>query len=422
MRFATRALIRAEGVAYGDRLEVGGEPALVTGLLRDGVEVAPLGARELATAGEVRRVGPLEVPTGDDLVGRTIDGLGRALDAGPPVAQTHLAPLFHRAPNVVAARPGARLSLGAMVYDLQRMVASGTSILAWGPHEVLLHLLQHHVACERVVVVATLDRGAATRFEACRADLRCVHVVADGSPAQPWLVPLTAVAIGEGLRARGRDAVVVIDGLDAWRPSVGQFPERGAWDAQLEQLASRAYATEQGSLSIIGFTRDARAMRGAAFDECLDLGLAFRGEVPATGTKIARPPIRNPCRARLGRVILTAGPNLEALEASVALGCPVHPSVKEDIVDGRLFREFLRYRPGAPVDSVEQLLVLLAAVFACEKPRLPAKKVGPFLETFLTTVRTHEAVRLQAVRAARRLTEEDSRAFFAWTKRALSEA
>lgn len=420
MQFARRTLIQIEGVAYGDRLEVAGEPALVTGLLRDCAEVASLGPRELAPGGEVRRIGPLEVPTGDDLVGRTIDGLGRALDAGPPVAEVHLAPIFARAPSVVAARPGARLSLGAMVYDLQRLVASGTSMLAWGPNEVLLHLLRHQVASDRVVVVATLDRGAATRFEACRADLRCVHVVADESPAQQWLVPMTAVAIGEGLRARGRDAVVVIDALEAWRPSVGQFPERGSWDAQLEQLASRAYATENGSLSIIGSTRAARAMGGAAFHECLDLGLALRGEVPATGTKMARPPIRNPCGARLGRVILAAGASLEALEASVALGRTVHPSAREDIADGRLLREFLRYRPGAPVDSVEQLLVVLAALFACEEPRLAAERVGSFLDTFLTTVRTHEAARLQAARAAERLTEEDVSAFLAWAGRALS--
>ncbi len=415
-----------DDVAHGELVEIeGAGPALITALLADRVELAPLSPRAPRPGARVRSRGPLVTPAGEDLIGRAVDGLGRPLDGGPEVARAHVAPIFGRDPVISPQAERRRLTLGALVYDLQRVIAAGTSLLAVGRALVLRHVLRHQVAAGRVVVVATpagtpaahlgVRRGARPAPPGAPPEepVRCIHVAAerDATPAQQWLVPWTAMAIASGLRARGRDVVVAIDHLDAWRPHVRAFAARGSWATQLAQLAARAYALPSGSVSLIAMTREVSVTRASAFDELLDLSLAVRGELPVTGTSLVRPPVRVPSMR------LLAGPCFAAARfAEIEDLARAHPASQLDratqlmLDEARRFRECLRLRASGTVDSLEQELGLLAVA---TQPGVPAHAVTDFVDRYLARLRRDHTSTLAAIRAAGRMHADDERALLA---------
>ena len=413
------------GVAHGELVEIDGAgPALVTALFADRVELAPLSPLSPRIGAEVRVLGPLATPAGEELIGRAVDCLGRALDGGGAVACAHVEPVFGRDP-VVVEPARRRLTLGALVYDLQRVIAVGTSLLAVGPEAVWLHVLRHQVAAGRVVVLATpagtplahlgLRRGERPAHAGTppAAPLRCIHVAAaaDATPAQQWLVPWTAMAIASSLRARGRDVVVALDHLDAWRPYVRAFTARGSWVTQLAQLAARAYARPSGSVSLIARTREVSAVRAAAFDEVLDLSIAVRGELPVTGTKLVWPPLRVASPAKLGAACTLAALLAEHQQLGPVDPRPAHESRRDLELDhARRLRECLRFRVVGTLDSLEQQLCLLAVAAL---PDLAVSAVAGFVDAYLARLRRDHAGTLAAIRAAGRLDADDERALLA---------
>lgn len=410
-----------DGIEHGSLVEIDeAGPALVTALLADRVELAPLSPRAPRLGAGVRALGPLATPAGEDLIGRTVDCIGRALDGGPAVARDHVEPIFGR--DAVVFEPGARrLTLGALVYDLQRRIGTGSSMLAVGPREVLRHVLRHQVASGRVVVIATPAATTTAHLDALRGvqrselahgpsedPVRCIHVAAplDATPALQWLVPWAAMAIASNLRARGRDAVVAIDHLDAWKPYVRAFAARGAWATQLAQLASRAYSRPSGSVSLIAMTSKLSATRASASDEVLDLWIATRGEIPFTGTKLISDPLHAHSRKQLSRACQLAwqlatfeqyGRPYERLDGARRL----------EIEEALRLRECLRFRRGGTFDSLEQELCLLAVAAL---PAVPLRAVADFIDAYLARLRRDHAATLAVIRASGRLNADEEHA------------
>src|SRR5512140_449899 len=283
-----------DGVAQGALVDIeGGAPALVTALFRDTVELAPLSVVRPPRHAVVRPIGPPVIPAGEDLFGRIIDSLGRPLDGGPPLALEQTTSIFGRDPSVVQPVGGGRLTLGMLAFDLQRWIGRGASLVAVGEAQLAYDVMRHQATEGRICVIATpavLSRPQITLR--CR-DLPCIHIaaVSESATAAQWLVPWTAMAIADRLRARGRDVVVLLDDLAACLPHVHRFAARGTGATQLAQLSSRAYAGTRGSASLIARV-DAPIIVPDGFDLALDLRPAARGELEAHATKFVQPPIR----------------------------------------------------------------------------------------------------------------------------------
>jgi len=408
-----------EDIAHGELVEVDGSgPALVTASLGDRVELAPLSARTPSLGAEVRPRGPLATHAGEQLIGRIVDCLGRPLD-GREVVCDDREPIFGRDP-VVFSSVSRRLTLGALVYDLQRLVGTGISMLAVGRREVLRHVLRHQVASGRVVVVATPAATSAAHLDVLRGarsgppsapveePVRGIHVAArsDATPAEQWLVPWTAMAIASSLRARGRDVVVAIDHLDAWRPHVRSFASRGSWGTQLAQLASRAYSRPDGSVSLIALTSKLSVTRAAAFDDVLDLSLAARGEIPDSGTKVVRPPIRVPSVKRLAGACVAAR-RLAELEAHGHPHERIEQTQRLELDAALRQRACLRVHSASPIDSLEQELCLLAVAAL---PNVPLHAVTDFTVAYLVRLRRDHADTLAEIRAAQRMNAAEEQA------------
>ena len=80
----------------------------------------PLGTLSGIRAGAtVRATGaPLQVPVGEALLGRVLDGLGRPLDGGPPLSHLARVAVEGNAPNpLLRGRVDLPLSLGVRALD-----------------------------------------------------------------------------------------------------------------------------------------------------------------------------------------------------------------------------------------------------------------------------------------------------------------
>ena len=80
---------------------------LALNLEEDNVGVVLLGeSRQVSEGQEVRRTGRIiQVPVGEAMVGRVLDGLGRPIDGKGPVATTQFYPLERTAPGVIDRQP-----------------------------------------------------------------------------------------------------------------------------------------------------------------------------------------------------------------------------------------------------------------------------------------------------------------------------
>jgi hypothetical protein len=279
----------------------------------------------------------------------------------------------------------------------------GASLLAVGPSELAHHVMRHQAQEGRICLLAMPAVASPKHIAVRRRDLACIQVTAglQASAAAQWLVPWTAMAIADSLRKEGCDVVVLLDQVDAWRPHVRQFPERGTWATQLAQLASRAYPGPRGSVSLIGHV-DHPAAAPDGFDAVLDLRLAARGEIEPRPTKLVRPPIRVPKPQIFGAACAASA---WLREHEQVPWFPPHDAVRPSLSKATRVRACLRHRPDLS-DSTEQVACLLAI---CRLDDLPTDAVEAFLGAYLAELRRTHANRLAAIRQRKQLNTEDER-------------
>lgn len=354
--------------------------ALVTGVLADALQLEPLLDRPAS--------GPLEVVV--PATNRVIDVLGGPLDHGGPIDGERV-PIFVRDPYKFVAGH-RRWNLGPLIHDLRRRPL-GQSIVAIGSRELLQHVLAHQAASGRAVIVASH-----------RSDGGHTRVMFGDTIASRWLAPHAAMAIAHALRARGRDVVVAIESIDHWRSAVKAMPHRGGWATQVAQLASRAYALPSGSVSLIASTAEVTPALAAGFDTSIELG-ELRGY-----TKYVEPPIKMEDRGALGGVMLALARFHEIMRvAPWAELAELDRSTTQALDHGRKLHACLRYRRGATIDSLEQMLALLAVVRISD---LPASNVIDFVDAYHEVLRREHAPRLDAIRKANLLSKADDKALF----------
>ena len=249
-------------------------PAEVVALNRDGVSCLPLGPVAGIGAGNpVTATGaPLTVPIGPSLRGRVLDGLGRPLDAGPPLTDCAYVPVDADPPAALQRqRVLAPLPLGVRALDTLASCGRGQRMGIFAGSGVgkssLLSMITRGTEAEITVVALVGERGREVR-EFLDNDLgtaglaRAVVVVATSD--QPPLVRLragfVATRIAEWHRDQGQDVLLLMDSLTrvamAQREvglSVGEPPATRGYPpstfALLPQLLERAGPGTAGSIT-----------------------------------------------------------------------------------------------------------------------------------------------------------------------------
>jgi flagellum-specific ATP synthase len=262
----------------GDLVRIGtgpdAVPAEVVAVDGERVNCLPLGSLSGIGAGApvVSTGSPLRVPVGAALRGRVLDGLGRPMDGGPPLAGCTDVSIDLAPPNAMhRPRVTRPLPLGVRALDTLVPCGRGQRLGIFAGSGVgkssLLSMITRGTAAEITVVGLIGERGREVR-EFLEKDLgpeglaRSVVVVATSD--QPPLVRLragfVATRIAEWFRDQGADALLLMDSVTrvamAQREvglSVGEPPATRGYPpsvfALLARLLERAGTGPTGSIT-----------------------------------------------------------------------------------------------------------------------------------------------------------------------------
>ncbi len=271
--------IRGVDAAVGDVVDVLGNDAgpmqaEVVAVAEDETLCMPLGhltgvrtGLDVVTTGQ-----PLQVPVGDELLGRVLDGLGRPFDGGPSLDHLPHVPIEAAAPHPLRrGRVDQPLSLGVRAIDTLIPCGRGQRVGIFAGSGVgkssLLSMIARGTDAEISVVCLVGERGREVR-EFLENDLgpeslaRSVVVIAtsDEPPVVRLRATFVATRIAEAFRDQGRDVVLMMDSLTraamAQREvglSAGEPPATRGYPpsvfALLPRLLERAGPGERGSIT-----------------------------------------------------------------------------------------------------------------------------------------------------------------------------
>ncbi|WP_369856176.1 F0F1 ATP synthase subunit alpha [Candidatus Thalassolituus haligoni] len=231
-------IVRIHGLAdvmYGEMIEFdGGVYGLAMNLERDSVGAVILGEyKSLAEGQKAKCTGRiLEVPTGEALLGRVVDTLGRPIDGKGPIETNTSAPVERVAPGVIA-RQGVDqpLPTGYKAVDSMVPVGRGQRELIIGDRQTgksamaidaIINQKGTGIKCVYVAIgqkqssIANVVR----KLEEHGAMEHTIIVAAGAADpaAMQFLAPYAGCAMGEYFLDRGEDALIVYDDLtkQAW--------------------------------------------------------------------------------------------------------------------------------------------------------------------------------------------------------------
>jgi F-type H+-transporting ATPase subunit alpha len=223
------------GAKYNELLEFpNGIMGLALNLEEDNVAAVILGDYSHIKEGEeVRSTGRVvEVPVGDELIGRVVDPLGNPLDELGPIKTTKTRPVEIVAPNVVIRqRVNTPVHTGIKTIDALIPIGRGQRELIIGDRSIgksaiaidtIISQKGGNLICIYVAIGQKTSKVAQVidTFKKYGAMEHTVVVAANASdPASlQYLAPYSGCAIGEEFMEQGKDALIVYDDLTkhAW--------------------------------------------------------------------------------------------------------------------------------------------------------------------------------------------------------------
>lgn len=405
----TRGVARVRGLP-GVRAEelvhfASGVPGLVFNLDPDEVGVVLLGRDASLQAGaEVRRSGRvLDVPVGPHLLGRVVDGNGKALDEAGPIPTAQGLPVERAAPTILARSPvSVPLHTGIKIIDALVPIGRGQRQLILGDRQTgktslavdtIINQRDKNVVC---VYCAVGQRGSAVArvIETLRAHDALAHsviVVAGGeeTPGAKFIAPYAATTMAEYFRDQGRDVLIVYDDLTRHAQAYRELslllrrpPGREAFPGDIFYVHSRLLERSTqlraenggGSLSALPII-ETEAQNLSAFIPTnlisitdgqiyLSPDLYRKGLLPAidVGRSVSR--VGGHAQLPAYRIVVgdlrLAYSQFEELEIFSRFGTRLDEATRRAIERGRRVREVLKQGERQALGSCEQIAILLA--------------------------------------------------------------
>ena len=224
-----------QGAQYSELLEFPeGVLGLALNLEEDTVGAAIMGDANAVKEGDtVRSTGRIiEVPVGDELIGRVVDALGRPLDGKGPIRTTKLRPIERIAPNVVIRQSvDTPVQTGIKAIDSMIPIGRGQRELIIGDRstgksaialDAIINQKGQNLICIYVAIGQKQGKVAqvVSTLEEHGAMEHTVVVAANASDPAPlqYIAPYAGCAIGEEIMESGREALIIYDDLTkhAW--------------------------------------------------------------------------------------------------------------------------------------------------------------------------------------------------------------
>ena len=202
----------------------------------------------------------LEIPSGEGLIGRVVDPLGRPVDNKGPIKSKEFRPIEFLAPGVISRQPVKEpLQTGIKAIDSMIPIGRGQRELVIGDRSIgksailvdtILNQKETDVFCIYVVIgqkTATIARFVKKLEEEGAMDYTIVvSAPAQASAALQYIAPYAGCALGEYFMYNGKHALVMYDDLSKHAVAYRQLslllrrpPGREAYPGDIFYLHSR---------------------------------------------------------------------------------------------------------------------------------------------------------------------------------------
>ncbi len=450
--FVGNDIVRIKGLAHVKSEELvrfsGDKMGIAFNLDPEEVSVILLDKSEELKAGqEVRRTERvMDVPVGEELLGRVVGPTGRPLDEGGPVKTRERRPIERVAPAIMDRAPvNVPLQTGILAVDAMIPVGRGQRELILGDRQagktaIALDTIinQRDKGIISVYCAIGQQRSAVARVI---ADLRkydamknCIVVVATGedTPGLNFIAPYAATTMAEYFMEMGRDVLIVYDDLTRHARSYREIsllmrrpPGREAFPGDIFYIHSRllersTHLIKGGSLTalpiieteaqdisayiptnLISITDGQIYISPDLYEEGVLPAIDVGKSVSRVGGKSQLPAYRDV----VGDLRLSYS-QFEELEDFARFGTKIDEDTRKTLEHGRRIREVLKQPQYEPVPAPEQIAVLLAAT-AGVLDDIPLDEIASVKKKIGKALREQMSELYQRISSAEKLRPED---------------
>ena len=374
----------------------------------------------------------LDIPVGDELLGRIVDPLGNPLDGKGEIRTTQTRPAEHKAPGVVQRQPVKEPMLtGLKAIDSMIPIGRGQRELIIGDRQtgksaIAIDAIINNKDRDLICVYVSIGQRKATvvalanALEEAGALDNTIIVMAAADEAAPikFLAPYAGCAMGEHFLYNGRAALAVYDDLTKHAYAYRQMslllrrpPGREAYPGDVFYLHSRlleravklnddlgggsltalpVIETQAGDVSAYIPTNVISITDGQIF---LEPGLFYAGVRPAINVGISVSRVGGnaqitPMRRVAGRLKLELSQYRE-LEAFAQFGSELDPETQRTLARGERLVKTLNQRERHPMPVEDQVIQIYAATNGY-LDRIAVERVDDFLADLTESVRGNQ--------------------------------
>lgn len=429
-------IVRASGLGEARYFEMvvfsDGTTGVVLNLEQDFTGIVVLGEDEGILAGsEVKLLNRLlEVPVGEELVGRVVDALGNPIDNKGPMKAKQTSPIEKIAPGVITRQSvTVPMQTGIKAIDAMIPIGRGQRELIIGDRQTgktalaidtIINQKGKDVTCIYVAIgqkESKIAKLVARLEEAGAMDYTIVVSAGASDPAALWFIaPYAGTSMGEFFRDSGRDALIVYDDLSKQAWAYRQIslllrrpPGREAYPGDVFYLHSRLLEraarlnkdygggsltalpiieTQAGDISAYIPTNVISITDGQIF---LETDLFYQGIRPAinVGNSVSRVGGSAQIKAMkkvAGRLRIELA-QFRELQAFSQFATDLDAETRGRIDRGRRLTELMKQAQFAPMPVAEQVAVIYAATNGYFDS-IPVEKVQETQNMLLGAMRT----------------------------------
>ena len=213
----------------GELLDLGATKAMVMDLEEDNIAAVLLGNdKDIVKGREVKSTGKVvEVPVGDELLGRVVDALGRPIDGKGTIRTSATRQIELPAPGIIDRSPvNEPLQTGIKIIDSMIPIGKGQRELIIGDRQTgktaiavdtIINQKGRNVKCI-YVAIGQKNSNVAQIIEKLNSfgSMEYTTVVVAGAselPSLQYIAPYSGCAIGEYWMNKGEDVLIVYDDL-----------------------------------------------------------------------------------------------------------------------------------------------------------------------------------------------------------------
>ena len=424
----------------------------------DQVGIVLFGSDRLVKEGEtVKRTGKIvEVPTGPELLGRVVDGLGNPIDGKGPLNASSSSRAQVKAPGILPRKSVHEpMQTGLKSVDALVPVGRGQRELIIGDRQTgktavaldtilnqkrwnngtdeskKLYCVYVAIGQKRSTVaqlVQTLEQHDALKYS--------IIVAATASEAAPlqYIAPFTATAIGEWFRDNGKHALIVFDDLSKQAVAYRQLslllrrpPGREAYPGDVFYLHSRlleraakmsdvfgggsltalpVIETQGGDVSAYIPTNVISITDGQIF---LEAELFYKGIRPAINVGLSVSRVGSAAQVKAMKQVAGSLKLFLAQYREVAafaqFGSDLDASTKQTLARGERLTQVLKQKQYSPMAAEEQVPIIYAGVNGF-LDQVPLERIAEFEESFLSALKSDAPEVIEAIKTTGELSKE----------------